>query len=115
MSANVAAQPGQAGFITIENNPGGGGGAAMTQQGGESMGKGASAGLAGAGGESGPITITRRILVSIQGSRLDFSQDGQGCATWRPVEVSLEAKTWHATFHDTVFMDFYVPPVLMSP
>lgn len=107
MSANVAAQPGQAGFITIENNPGGGG-AAMTQQGGESVGKGASAGLAGAGGESGPITITRRILVSIQGSRLDFSQDGQGCATWRPVEVSLEAKlhsiswnvAWHATFHD---------------
>lgn len=94
MSANVAAQPGQAGFITIENNPGGGG--AMAQQGGESMGKGASAGLAGAGGDGGPITITRRILVSIQGSRLDFSQDGQGCATWRPVEVRFEADSMHA-------------------
>ena len=40
-----------------------------------------------------PITITRRINVKIQGSMSDFAQDGQGCATWRPVD-GKQAAIW---------------------
>lgn len=42
---------------------------------------------------SEPITITRRINVKIQGSMSDFAQDGQGSATWRPVD-GKQAAIW---------------------
>lgn len=39
------------------------------------------------------MQITHRFLCSIKGSPLDFSQDGQGCATWRAVE-GKQASIW---------------------
>lgn len=81
MSANVAGQ-GPAAVITIEGGSVGAGGVTDGRGGTDSANN--TQRMA-----DGPITITRRILVSIQGSRLDFSQDGQGCATWRPVEVRV--------------------------
>jgi hypothetical protein len=39
------------------------------------------------------VTITRRINVRIQGSLSEFSQDGQGGASWRSVD-GKQASIW---------------------
>lgn len=91
MSANPNAATGGSTIVTIQGSSQGSGAPIPVSS--YANNQASSAPTANSTGASDPITITRRINVKIQGSMSDFAQDGQGCATWRPVD-GKQAAIW---------------------